>query len=93
MLVILVGIIVLEVLIARKMMRYRSITGTAVNRGYTQMHFLIRMGFFTAYVFASMVACAFAVIAPKNSIRVMLQATGPLFAFLAFGTSPDLYRA
>ena len=93
MLVILVGIIVLEVLIVRETMQYRSVTKTAVNRCYTKMHFLIRVGFFTVYVFTSMVACAFAVIAPKNSIRVMLQATGPLFAFLAFGTSPDLYRA
>lgn len=57
------------------------------------MHFPIRVAFFTTYILLSVIACAIAVIAPKNTIRVMVQATGPLFAFLAFGTSPDLYRA
>jgi hypothetical protein len=56
------------------------------------VHFFARVALFTAYVFLSMVACALAVITPKNIIRVMIQATGPLFVFIIFGTSPDLYR-
>ena len=56
------------------------------------MHVLARVVFFTIYIVLSMVACAIAVIAPKNTIRVIISATGPLFAFIAFGTSPDFYR-
>lgn len=92
MLVVLVAIIVFEVLIARQMMQNRNITKEAVNRGWSQKQFLFRAAFFTGYIVLSMIACAFAVIAPKNTIRVMISATAPLFAFLAFGTSPDLYR-
>jgi len=91
-LAILVLVIFFEVLIAREFIQYRNITKSAVNRRWTQRHFLARVLFFTTYVLLSMVACTFAVIAPKNIIRVIIQATGPLFAFVAFGTSPDLYR-
>ena len=74
-------------------MRRRNITKEAVNQGWTQKQFFFRMAFFTGYIVLSIIACAFAVVAPKNTIRVMISATAPLFAFLAFGTSPDLYRA
>ena len=93
MFIILVVVIVFEVLIARQMMQYKKITKSAVNRGWAHVHFFARVAVFTAYVFLSMVACALAVIAPKNVIRVMIQATGPFFVFIIFGTSPDLYRS
>jgi uncharacterized transporter YbjL len=83
---------VLEVLIARQMMQYRSVTKSAGNRGWTQVHFLVRMVLFTAYIFLGVVASAIAVAAPKNTVRVIMQATGPLIVFIIFGTSPDLYR-
>jgi len=91
-LMILVVVIFFEILIARQLMQCRNVMKKAENRGWTQMQFLARALFFTTYISLSMVACAFAVIAPKNTIRVIMQATGPLFAFIAFGTSPDLYR-
>ena len=90
--VFLVVIIFFEVLIARELMQGRNITKAAVNRRFTQLQFLARVVFFTTYVVLSMVACAIAVVAPKNTVRVIIQATGPVFAFIAFGTTPDLYR-